>query len=254
MQHPLHPLCSWILKGKNLWHWFELHRIDNGHAAAVTYAHEKVRIPNDHHFSDYFTARHTSHIVPKESPLQVEISTGNVILNKLPKFTWTGRDLRPVHLKQRVWPVQPMKIAGNLLRTGQDLWPVRLAGRIRPIHYPSVRYPLESLILKLWHFTLPSHNFLCQDIFHDTIMRLRAAGILTKLQYDAMNPPFAIPYPKVRVNQPLSLSQLATLFFLQAIGLTCGIVALLGELCVAKLSAKSGQDQAQGDMSRPAWP
>ena len=46
-------------------------RINNGHAAAVTYAHEKIRIPNSYHYSDYFTARHTSYIVPKGSPLQV---------------------------------------------------------------------------------------------------------------------------------------------------------------------------------------
>ena len=52
---------------------------------------------------------------------------------KLLKLTRTGRDFRSVHLTQRVHPVQPLKIAGNLLRTGQDLWPVRLSRRVRPV-------------------------------------------------------------------------------------------------------------------------
>ena len=62
------------------------------------------------------------------------------IRNKLPKFTRTGRDLRPVRLTH--WsdrPVQPVKIAGNLQRTGQDLLPVHLTGRVRPVRYLSVR-------------------------------------------------------------------------------------------------------------------
>ena len=45
-------------------------------------------------------------------------------------------------------------------------------------------------------------------------MRLRATGILAKLQNDAMSPPLANPKPRVRVDQPLSLSQLATLFII----------------------------------------
>ena len=85
------------------------------------------------------------------------------------------------------------------------------------------------------------HNVIIQqDIFQDTIMRLRATGILAKLQYDAMNPPLARPRPRVRVDQPLSLSQLATLFIIQAVGITFGIVALIGEIYMAKLV---GQDE-----------
>ena len=85
------------------------------------------------------------------------------------------------------------------------------------------------------------HNVIIQqDIFQDTIMRLRATGILSKLQYDAMNPPLARPRPRVRVDQPLSLSQLATLFIIQAIGITFGIVAVIGEICITKWV---GQDE-----------
>ena len=67
---------------------------------------------------------------------------------KLPKFTRTGRDLRPVSLTQRVRPVQTVKIAGNLLRTGQDLRPVRLTGWVRTGPTCPTLYPLESLALE----------------------------------------------------------------------------------------------------------
>ena len=56
-----------------------------------------------------------------------------VIPNKLSKFTQTGRDLRPVRLKLRVRPLQPVKIAGNVLRMDRDLQLVAPTGRVRPI-------------------------------------------------------------------------------------------------------------------------
>ena len=74
-------------------------------------------------------------------------------------------------------------------------------------------------------------------------MRLRAAGILDKLKYDAMKPPFVIPYPKVRVDQPVTIYQLATAFIAQAAGLSAAILAFFGELCTAKVGAKLRQDQ-----------
>ena len=74
-------------------------------------------------------------------------------------------------------------------------------------------------------------------------MRLQAAGILAKLKYDVMNPPFAIPYPKMRVNQPISLSQLTTAFIAQAIGLSAALLAFFGEICVAKQREQLIKDQ-----------
>ena len=41
-----------------------------------------------------------------------------VFFSRISKIPLTGRDLRPVHLTQRVRPFQPVKIAGNFLRTG----------------------------------------------------------------------------------------------------------------------------------------
>ena len=40
--------------------------------ATVTLGHEKIRIPNNFHYSDFFSARHTSFIVSKGSALQVK--------------------------------------------------------------------------------------------------------------------------------------------------------------------------------------
>ena len=74
-------------------------------------------------------------------------------------------------------------------------------------------------------------------------MRLQATGILTKLKYDVMDPPFAKPYPKVRVNEPLSLPQLATAFIALAMGLSVALIAFLGELCGAKMRARLSQDE-----------
>ena len=77
-------------------------------------------------------------------------------------------------------------------------------------------------------------------------MRLQAAGILAKLKYDAMTQTalfeFAKPLPKVRVNEPIILSQLATVFFALAMILSVALIAFLVELIVAKLREKRSQD------------
>ena len=52
---------------------------------------------------------------------------------KVSKFTQTCRELWPVRLTQRVWPVQPMIGCLNLLRTGQDLWPGLMSWTGRPV-------------------------------------------------------------------------------------------------------------------------
>ena len=78
-------------------------------------------------------------------------------------------------------------------------------------------------------------------------MRLQAAGILAKPKYDAMTQTadyeFAKPLPKVRVNEPIILSQLATAFFALAMILSVSLIAFLGEFIVAKLRKKRSQDR-----------
>ena len=68
-------------------------------------------------------------------------------------------------------------------------------------------------------------------------MRLRDSGILNMLYDHALNAPVMIPYPKVRVNQPLNLYQLGTAFMVMAGGLVLGILAFLAELYFPSSSA-----------------
>ena len=58
---------------------------------------------------------------------------------------------------------------------------------------------------------------------------LRDSGILNKLYDDALKAPVIVPYPKVRINQPLNISQLGTAFMVVAGGLVLGILAFLME-------------------------
>ena len=60
---------------------------------------------------------------------------------------------------------------------------------------------------------------------------LRDSGILNKLYEDALNAPAVMPFPKVRINQPLNISQLGTAFMVVAGGLVLGILAFLVERC-----------------------
>ena len=61
-------------------------------------------------------------------------------------------------------------------------------------------------------------------------MWLRDTGVLTKLRYDALNPPFFIPDPKVRHNQPLNNRQLGIIMIIYLVGLLISILAFIGEL------------------------
>ena len=46
-----------------------------------------------------------------------------------------------------------------------------------------------------------------------------------------MNAPVIIPDPKIRVNEPLNIYQLATAFMVVAGGLTLGVISFLVEFC-----------------------
>ena len=61
-------------------------------------------------------------------------------------------------------------------------------------------------------------------------MWLKDTGILEKLKYDAMNPPYLIPDPIVRFNEPLILKQLGIIMIFLAVGLFIGTIAFLVEL------------------------
>ena len=70
------------------------------------------------------------------------------------------------------------------------------------------------------------------------MMWLQDTGILKKLSDDALNPPMAIPDPKVRTNQPLTVYQLGGALLVQVVGLACAIIAFGGELSKKKLFSR----------------
>ena len=70
---------------------------------------------------------------------------------------------------------------------------------------------------------------LSQVLFQNTMLWLRDSGIHKKLYEDALNAPAIVPYPKVRINQPLNISQLGTAFLVVAGGHILGIMAFLAE-------------------------
>ena len=61
-------------------------------------------------------------------------------------------------------------------------------------------------------------------------MWLQDSGIMIKLKDDELRAPIPIPLPKVKLNQPLNISQLAMAFFLAATGTVISILAFLVEL------------------------
>ena len=76
-----------------------------------------------------------------------------------------------------------------------------------------------------------------QDLLSNTMMWLQDTGILKKLSDDALNPPMAIPDPKVRTNQPLTTMQLGGAMVVQVVGLAFAIIAFIGELTKKKLNS-----------------
>ena len=61
-------------------------------------------------------------------------------------------------------------------------------------------------------------------------MVLRDNGILDKLKYDVLNPPFPIPVPMVRNNQALILRQLGIIMIILVVGLSIAIFVFFVEL------------------------
>ena len=76
-----------------------------------------------------------------------------------------------------------------------------------------------------------------QDLLSNTMMWLQDAGILKKLSEDALNPPMAIPDPKVRTNQPLNTMQLGGAMVVQVLGVAFAIITFIGELTNKKLNS-----------------
>jgi hypothetical protein len=81
----------------------------------------------------------------------------------------------------------------------------------------------------MYSFTILYFTF--QNLLESTLYRLQASGILTKLKDDALNSPRPIPLPKLRINQPLSLAQMAPAMFIMITGLALAMVAFIGEKC-----------------------
>ena len=79
-------------------------------------------------------------------------------------------------------------------------------------------------------FTSLCGNFILQDIFKPAIMWLQDTGILIKLRDDELKAPNPIPRQKVKFNQPLSISQLATAFLLMTTGMLISISVFFVEL------------------------
>ena len=67
-------------------------------------------------------------------------------------------------------------------------------------------------------------------MFHNDVMWLRDTGILERLKYDIVRPPFHKPYPKARRDQPLIMSQLGIVMIVLAVGLGLSLLVFLGEL------------------------
>ena len=62
-------------------------------------------------------------------------------------------------------------------------------------------------------------TFSFQSTFQNDVMWLRDSGILDKLKYDIIIPPFPILDPKVRRDQPLVMNQLGIVIIVLAVGL-----------------------------------
>ena len=80
-------------------------------------------------------------------------------------------------------------------------------------------------------------------------MWLRDSGVLDKLKYDIIRPPFPIQDPKVRRDQPLIISQLGIVIIVLAVGLVLSIPVFLCEL--KKGRGKKTSDHQLGEITLP---
>ena len=75
-------------------------------------------------------------------------------------------------------------------------------------------------------------------------MWLQDSGILKKSVHDELRAPIPVPLPKIKVNEPLIISQLATIFLFATFGIVVSILAFLAEIFRAKTgSAKNTNPQ-----------
>ena len=82
-------------------------------------------------------------------------------------------------------------------------------------------------------------------------MWLQDCGILKKLRDDELKAPNLIPRPKVKVNQPLSISQLATAFFMAVPGIVSAISAFFVELLKGQKVNAKGTNQRHVSWAAP---
>lgn len=85
-------------------------------------------------------------------------------------------------------------------------------------------------------------------------MWLRDSGVLDKLKYEIMRPPFSDLDPKVRRDQPLIMSQLGIVMIVLAVGLVLPIPVFLCELMKGKSKKTyliNYQDYQSRDLALP---
>ena len=71
---------------------------------------------------------------------------------------------------------------------------------------------------------------LLQKLFRNTVYRLQSAGLMNKLREDVTEAVREVPPPRYRVNQPLTLTQLAGSMAIIVMGLLLSIMVFLCEL------------------------
>ena len=113
------------------------------------------------------------------------------------------------------------------------------------VHYRQIKCTFYSPISKL---SIYLYTF--QRVFHKDVVWLRDTGILEKLKYDIIRPPLHIPYPKVRRDQPLIISQLGIVMIVLVVGLFLSLPVFFCELMKGR--GKKLNDQQLKDSTMPA--
>ena len=94
-----------------------------------------------------------------------------------------------------------------------------------PLQANDTFFNLYTLVL-----IIDTTTYSFQSAFHSDIMWLRDSGILDKLKYDIIIPPFPILDPKVRRDQPLVMYQLGIIMIVLAVGLILSLLVFFCEL------------------------
>ncbi len=76
-------------------------------------------------------------------------------------------------------------------------------------------------------------------MFRQDILQLQASGILTRLLDKLLGKPPGSPLPRVRIRQPLSLSQVTPAMLVAIIGFGGAFVAFIGEVVAARFRRTS---------------